>query len=145
MTKEAEISAFTRGSATVRYSSITLKREEEGRRTKELLSYFKTLTSSSRGAEWGVHGSQLTSSIPPSVSQVITEREMRASRGETFSRSSSLPRRSQLPSFFFLIREGEKEARDSDEGGGGGDRKRGRGCFPRRRLCVCACATRTLM
>lgn len=38
MTMEAEISAFTRGSATVRYSSITLKRKEEGRRTKELLS-----------------------------------------------------------------------------------------------------------
>lgn len=52
---EAEISAFTRGSATVRYSGITLKRKEDGRHTKELLSHFKTLTSSSgvqNGCSW---------------------------------------------------------------------------------------------
>lgn len=60
----AEISAFTRGSATVRYSSITLKRKEEGRRTKELLSYFKTLTSSS-GVQNGCSRQPIDS--PPSL------------------------------------------------------------------------------
>lgn len=58
---EAEICAFTRGSATVRYSGITLKRKEGRRGTKELLSYFKTLTSSSAVQKWLFRGSQLTS------------------------------------------------------------------------------------
>lgn len=57
---EAEISAFTRGSATVRYSSITLKRKRSGGAAAQRSS-FLTLkhTSSSRAPR-----SQLTSLHP---------------------------------------------------------------------------------
>lgn len=109
---EAEISAFTRGSATVRYSSITLERKEEGRRTKELLSYFKTLTSSS-GAQNGCSREPID--FPPSVSQVITEKKDESFKGKDFPlllSSSSLS--TPFFFFFFLIREG-KRGRDSDE------------------------------
>lgn len=104
---EAEISAFTRGSATVRYSSITLERKEEGRRTKELLSYFKTLTSSS-GVQNGCSREPID--FPPSVSQVITEKKDESFKGKDFPLllpSSSL----STPFFFFPDQGGKKRER----------------------------------
>lgn len=72
---EAKICAFTRGSAAVRYSSFTLKRKEEQRRTKELLS---CPCASSSGAKMAVCRCQID--LTPSVGSSL-QREKQPNPG----------------------------------------------------------------
>lgn len=72
---EAKICAFTRGSAAVRYSSFTLKRKEEQRCTKELLS---CSCASSSGAKMAARRRQID--LTPSVGS-SPQREKQPSPG----------------------------------------------------------------